>query len=132
MQYFITMSSKTFYFIVKHTSLMRHADLIVELSQKEMCANGQSLWNNLVEEYVTNNKFKGCRYYSDLQNLAVSFSDKLTKDQINEIWRGTDACLDFAFEFLGAADYDSYRGNKLEDIIVESMELVFTDIICSV
>ncbi len=117
---------------MKHTSLMRHTDLIVELCQKEICKNGKSLWGNLLEEYIVNNRFKGGRYYSNLQTIVTSFSSRLDKDQIETIWRGTDTCLDFALEFLGPANYDQYEGNKLKDIISESIEGVYTDIVCSV
>ena len=117
---------------MKHTTLMRHTDLIVTLCQEEICKNGESLWNNLLEDYVVNDKFKGGRYYSNLQTIVTSFSSKLDKDQIDAIWRGTDTCLDFALEFLGPANYDSYEGNKLKDIISESIEGVYTDIMCGV
>jgi len=60
---------------------------------------------------------------------SMKISDK---DQIDAIWRGTDTCRDFALEFLGPANYDSYEGNKLKDIISESIEWVYTDIKCCV
>ena len=109
--------------------MMSYTDDIVKQCRKYELKNRITLWVNLTDGHVTTPKeLRNSKYYPCLVELVTNQVDKLDKEQIDSLWKQSDTASDYAYSYFGPADYDSYSGNKKDDVVSQIIDLITVDV----
>ena len=113
--------------------MTHYTDDIVKRCHQYELKNQLTLWDNLIDGHVkTPEELRNSKYYPCLVELVANQVDKLDKEQIDSLWKQSDIASDYIYPFCAPPnyDYDSYPGNKINDIISQIIDLITVDVTC--
>jgi hypothetical protein len=118
---------------MKNILMTHYTDDIVKRCHQYELKNELTLWVNLINGNIrTPNELRNSKYYPCLVELVANQVDKLDKEQTDSLWIQTDIASDYIYPGFAPPnyDYDSYSGNKKNDVVSQIIDLITVDVIC--
>ena len=113
--------------------MTQYTNDIVKRCHQYALKNQLTLWVNLINGNIkTPKELRNSIYYPCLVELVANQVDKLDKEQIDSLWIQSDIASDFIYSGFAPPnhDYDSYSGNKKDDVVSQIIDLITVDVIC--